>query len=228
MNNLSIKKWSEEDRPREKLLRHGVRVLSDAELIALLISSGTRELSAVELARKILAESSNNLTVLAKQSAHDLMKIKGIGKAKAISIVAALELGRRRKESDPPAKPAVRSSKDAACLFTDILTDISHEEFWVAFLSRSNQLIERAKISQGGISGTVTDVKLIMRKAIELLSSSLIVCHNHPSGNLQPSSEDRQITIKIQEACQLFDIKVLDHIIIGGNSYFSFADEGII
>jgi len=228
MDYLSIKNWSEEDRPREKLLRHGARVLSDAELIALLIGSGTRELSAVELARQVLAASSNNLTNLAKQSARDLIKTKGIGEAKAISIVAAMELGRRRKDSEPVLKPKITSSTEAAGVFTELLSDISHEEFWVAFLSRSNQLIERAQISQGGVSGTVTDVKIIMRKAIELLASSIIICHNHPSGNSEPSNEDKQITTKIKDAGQFFDIKLLDHIIIASNKYFSFADEGLL
>ncbi len=228
MDYISIKNWSVEDRPREKLMQHGPRVLSDAELIAILIGSGTREISAVELSRKILSLSSNNLAELGRLSYSDLMKIKGIGEAKAITITAALELGRRRAGSEPVSRPKITSSNDAAGIFLSLLTDIQHEEFWVAYLNRSNTLIERTRISHGGISGTITDVRLIMRKALEIYSSSIILCHNHPSGNLMPSEQDKQITQKIKEAAKLFDLTLLDHIVVGIGKYFSFADEGLI
>jgi DNA repair protein RadC len=156
------------------------------------------------------------------------MKIKGIGKAKAISILAALELGRRRKDSEPVTRPKITSSNEAAGIFLSLLSDIPHEEFWVAFLNRSNTLIERFQISQGGITGTVTDIRLIMKKALELRAVSVLVCHNHPSGNLEPSIQDKEITEKIKEAAKFFDIQVLDHIIIAGKNYFSFADQGLI
>jgi DNA repair protein RadC len=228
MNYLSIKQWSLDDRPREKLLQQGPRALSDAELIAILIGSGTRELSAVELSRQILAQYSNSLIELGKLNAADLMQNKGIGEAKAISIIAALELGRRRKESEPKSKPKVTSSSEAANLFFPLLSDIPHEEFWVAFLNRANLLIERYLVSRGGITGTVTDVRMIMKRALETMSVSLILCHNHPSNNIEPSEQDREITTKIAQAAKFFDIRVLDHIIIGGSNYFSFADEGLI
>ena len=228
MNYISIKNWSVDDRPREKLAQLGARSLSDAELIAILIGSGTREISAVELARKILSQSSNNLSELGKFSVNDLMKTKGIGEAKAISIVAAMELGRRRKTSETVLRPKISSSNQAADIFFPLLSDLIHEEFWVAYLNRSNLLIERYQLSQGGLTGTVTDIRLIMKKALELLASSLILCHNHPSGNLEPSSQDREITNKIKNAAEFFDIRILDHIIIAGNKYLSFADQALI
>lgn len=228
MDYISIKNWSTDDRPREKLLQMGPRALSDSELIAILIGSGTREISAVELARKVLMLNSNNLSELGRLNAPELMKIKGIGEAKAITIIAALELGRRRKDAEPPARPKITSSSEAAAIFLPLLADIPHEEFWVAFLNRSNILIERFQISQGGITGTVTDVRLIMRKALELRAISIIICHNHPSGNMEPSQQDKEITYKIKEAAKFFDIQILDHLVIAGKNYFSFADEGLI
>lgn len=221
-----IKGWSEDDRPREKLMKKGVQALSDAELIAILLGSGTRELSAVDLSRNILASASNNINELAKCGIKDLTKIKGIGEAKAITIISALELGRRRKQHVILEKPTVKSSSDAYNLFLPYLSDLQHEEFWVAYFKRSNQFIECMKLSQGGVSGTVVDNRLIIKKALEITASSLILAHNHPSGNLQASAEDERITLKIKEAAALFDIKVLDHIIIGENAYFSFADSG--
>lgn len=228
MDYLSIKQWATEDRPREKLALHGARVLSDAELLAIIIGSGSRELSAVELARKILLLSSNNLSNLGRLSVNELTKLKGIGDAKAISIVAALELGRRRNGLEPEAKRKISSSQDASNLFISFLSDLPHEEFWIAYLNRSNKLIEKSLLSQGGISGTVIDVKIIMKKAIELLASSIIICHNHPSGNLQHSKEDLLITRKIIAAADLLDIKLLDHIIIAENKYYSFADQDLL
>lgn len=228
MTYLSIKNWATDDRPREKLLAKGVKSLSDAELLAILIGSGTKEVSAVELGRSILAGSENSLAQLAKKSIADLMKMKGIGEAKAISIVAALELGMRRKSTEDVKKPKVTSSREAFEFIHSFISDITHEEFWVLFLNRSNRIIDKYKLSQGGISGTVIDVRLVLKKAIELLASSLILCHNHPSGNLQPSDNDKKITDKIKNASLQMDIKLLDHLIVFDNTYFSFSDEGLM
>lgn len=228
MSYISIKDWSEEDRPREKLMQHGPRVLSDAELVAILIGSGTRELSAVELSRKILQLGKNNLSELGKLDLNELMKLKGVGEAKAITISAAMELGRRRAVTEPISKPKITSSKEAANIFIALLSDLPHEEFWVAYLNRSNKLIERSRVSQGGINGTVTDIRLIMKKALEIMATSIILSHNHPSGNMQPSNQDIEITNKIMDAAKLFDIALLDHIIIAQNMVFSFADQGLI
>lgn len=229
MTYLSIKQWAVDDRPREKLLNHGARIMSDAELIGILLGSGTRELSAIELARKVLLKGDNNLSEMGKLSVNELTEIKGIGEAKAVTIVAALELGRRRGSSVIPKKSKVTSSNHAFDIFHSLFYDLPHEEFWVAFLNRSNVLIERIQISQGGLSGTVTDIRILMKKALEVRASCLIICHNHPSGNIAPSKQDKIITQKIKEAATLFDMKLLDHIIIGNISkYFSFADEGIL
>lgn len=228
MDYLSIKKWASDDRPREKLLYKGVKSLSDAELIAILIGSGTRDLSAVELGRQILSIADNNLSLLGKKSISDLIKLKGIGEAKAISIVAALELGRRRNQSDTPEKLQITSSREVYNYLHPILSDLKHEEFWVLYFNRSNRIIGDYKLSQGGVSGTVIDVKLVLKRALELLATSLIISHNHPSGNLNPSDNDKQITEKLKTAANQMDIKLLDHIIIADNSYFSFTDEGIL
>ena len=226
--NLSIKDWSLEDRPREKLLSKGISSLSDAELIAIIIGSGNREESAVELSKRILGSAQHNLNELGKLTVDDLQKYKGIGEAKAIGIVAALELGRRRKLSEIIDRQKITSSHDIYEIFHPLLADLPHEEFWIVLLNRSNKIIERQKISQGGISGTVTDVRLILRMALEKLASSLILCHNHPSGNQQPSEADISITQKVKESSKLMDISLLDHIIITDGSYYSFADEGIL
>ena len=226
--NLSIKDWSLEDRPREKLLSKGISSLSDAELIAIIIGSGTRDESAVELSKRILGSVQHNLNELGKLTVDDLQKYKGIGEAKAIGIVAALELGRRRKLSEIIDRQKITSSHDIYEIFHPLLADLPHEEFWIVLLNRSNKIIERQKISQGGISGTVTDVRLILRMALEKLASSLILCHNHPSGNQQPSEADISITQKVKESSKLMDISLLDHIIITDGSYYSFADEGIL
>jgi len=224
----NIKNWAEEDRPREKLLLKGREALSNAELIAILIGSGTVEASAVDVAKKILALSENNLNELGKFDIATLKKIKGIGEAKAITIVAALELGRRRKMAEALEKPQITSSRTAFDIFHPLVSDLPHEEFWALYLNRHNKKIDVAKISQGGVAGTVIDVKLIMKRAIELLANSIILCHNHPSGNTDPSREDKQITQKIIDAGKLLDIPVLDHIIVANNNYFSFADNGEI
>lgn len=222
-----ILSWAEEDRPREKLLLKGKAALSDAELIAILIGSGTRELSAVDLSKLILQSVNNNLNELAKLSINDLMKFKGIGDAKAISIAAALELGRRRKESETLKKPKVGSSADAYEAIRPYLMDLQHEQFWVLLLNRANEVIRPQQISIGGVSGTVADPKMIFKAALEHLASAIILVHNHPSGNLTPSQADKDLTKKVKEAGRTLDIPVLDHLIFSDNGYFSFADEGI-
>ncbi|AYQ33519.1 RadC family protein [Runella sp. SP2] len=223
-----ILSWAEEDRPREKLLLKGKGALSDAELIAILIGSGTRELSAVDLSKIILQKASNNLNELAKLSLKDLMKIKGIGEAKAISIAAALELGRRRKDSEVVRRPKITSSKDAYEQIRSYLMDLPHEEFWILLLTRSNEVIRPVQISQGGISGTVADPKIIFKSALEHLASSMILVHNHPSGNLKPSEADKELTRRLVTSGKLLDIPILDHLIISELGYLSFADEGLL
>jgi len=225
---LSIKEWAVEDRPREKMLVKGIRALSEAELIAILIGSGNLDESAVEVSRRIMASVNNNLNELGKKNINDLQKFKGIGPAKAITIAAAMELGRRRKESEPDEKPKVVTSADCAVLFKPLLSDLQHEEFWVLLLNRNNLVIDKMLVSQGGISGTVIDVRIILKMALDKLASSIILCHNHPSGNLMPSEADKDITKKIKEAGKHMDIPVLDHLIIANDTYFSFADEGLI
>ena len=227
-NKLSIKSWAKVDRPREKLILKGKSALSEAELIAILIGSGNRHESAVELSRRILGDVENNLASLSRLSVNDLMQFKGIGEAKAISIVAALELGRRRKESAALNKERISSSRDLVRIFQPLLADLSHEEFWVLFLNRSNKIISRVNISSGGVSGTVVDSKIIFKLAVEHLASSVILCHNHPSGNVQPSEADIMLTKSIRDAGKLLDVVVLDHIIIAEDRHFSFADEGLI
>jgi len=224
----SIKEWAVEDRPREKMLVKGIRSLSEAELIAILIGSGNLDESAVELSRRVLASVNNNLNELGKKTINDLQKFKGIGPAKAISISAAMELGRRRKESEPDEKAKVITSADAAAIFKPLLSDLPHEEFWVLLLNRNNLVLDKMMVSQGGLSGTVIDVRIILKMALEKLANSIILCHNHPSGNLVPSEADKEITKKIKEAGKHMDIPVLDHLIIGNGSYFSFADDGLI
>jgi len=225
---LNIKSWSPEDRPREKLLLKGTSALSDAELVAILIGSGTPKMSAVELSKKILLQGNNNLNELARLSVKDLMKIKGIGEAKAITIVAALELGRRRKEQDPEEKPKINSSKDAFDLLKGDMMDLPKEEFWVLLVNRANRVIKKKRISEGGVSGTVADPKIIFQLALEELASGIIVAHNHPSGNLQASQSDMDLTRKLKEAGKFLEIQLLDHIIIANQKYLSFADEGMI
>jgi DNA repair protein RadC len=225
---LNIREWSPEDRPREKLLLKGTSALSEAELVAILIGSGTTKTSAVELAKKVLVLSNNNLNELARLSVKDLMKIKGIGEAKAITIVAALELGRRRKAQDMEEKPKISSSKDAFDLIQGDLMDLPHEEFWVLLLNRMHQVVKKKRVSEGGVSGTVADPKIIYKLALEDLASGVIVAHNHPSGNLKPSQSDIDLTRKLKEAGRMLEIQLLDHLIIANRNYFSFADEGLI
>lgn len=228
LQHLSIKQWAEDDRPREKLLLKGKQALSDAELIAILLATGTRKETAVQLAQRILAEYGNNLNELAKLSVNDLKKFNGIGEAKAITIVAALELGRRRKDSDAREQTIVKTSMDVYKHISGRLSDLPHEEFWIMLLNRANRITKTELVSRGGVSGTVADVRLMLKSAVEHLASSIIIAHNHPSGNTRPSDEDIHLTKKIKEAGKLFDIALLDHIIVGENSYYSFTDEGII
>lgn len=225
---LNIKQWAEEDRPREKLLLKGKNALSDAELIAILIGSGNKTETAVELAKRILSSVNHDLNQLAKLNLNDLIQFNGIGEAKAIAIASALELGRRRKESSEEKKIKIGSSKNAYEAINDVLSDLPHEEFWVLYLNRKNEIIKRENISKGGVTGTVADGKIIFKNAVNLLASSVILCHNHPSGNLKPSEADIKLTKKMKEIGVIMETPVVDHIIIGNNNYFSFADENLL
>jgi DNA repair protein RadC len=226
--SLTIKEWAAEDRPREKLLLKGKAALSDAELLAILLGSGTASLSAVEVAKKVLLATANNLDELAKLNVKDLMKIKGIGEARAITIMAALELGRRRKELSPEDRPRIVSSQDAYNLLSGDLMDQPHEEFWVILTNRAQRVIKKLKISSGGVAGTVADPKIIFKAALEELASGIILVHNHPSGNLTASAADIQLTTKLKEGARLLEMQVLDHVIIAGKKYLSFTDEGLL
>lgn len=226
---VSIKDWAEDDKPREKLRNKGKHALSNAELIAILIGSGSRKISAVDLSKEILKSAENNLNELGKISIDELIKnFHGIGEAKAITIIAALELGRRRQMSNIKEKPQIRSSQDAYNAIAPMLIDLQHEEFWILMLNRGNQVLRRVQISQGGVAGTVVDAKIIFKKALEIPASALVLCHNHPSGNLRPSGADIEITKKIKDGGEILDINVLDHLIVSERGYFSFADEGMI
>ena len=224
----AIKNWSPDDRPREKLLLKGIGSLSDAELIAILIGTGTRTLSAVEVARQLLRRANDDLHQLARFSVKDLMKNKGIGAAKAITIVAALEIGRRRKGLHKEETPKLVTSQAVYDLLKPHLQDILHEEFWVVYLNRTNRVITKQQVSRGGVAGTVADPKIILKTAVLELASGIILAHNHPSGNLLPSQQDIELTKKIKEAGKLLEIQVLDHLIFGQAKYYSFADEGIL
>lgn len=224
---VSIKSWAEDDRPREKLLLKGKAALSDAELIAILISSGSKNESAVALAKRILNSIENNLNKLGKLSVSDLQKFKGIGDAKAISIITALELGRRRRLEEALESPKITSSKAVFNIMQPLIGELQHEEFWIIYLNNSNKVLYKEQLSKGGLTGTLVDVRLVFKKAIELYATALILCHNHPSGKLQASAADKLITVKLRQAGETLDIKVLDHLIITENAYFSFADENI-
>ncbi|MEZ4793565.1 MAG: DNA repair protein RadC [Gelidibacter sp.] len=228
MPSFSIKHWSKDDRPREKLLNKGKDALSDAELVAILIGSGSRNESAVDLCKRILASTNHNLNALGKLSVKQLMAFKGIGEAKAITIVAALELGRRRRGEEALRQQKIESSHSVFELMQPIMGELPHEEFWIVYLNNSNKVIHKNQLSKGGITGTLVDVRLVMKTAIEVGSVGLILVHNHPSGTLKPSDADKQITQKLKTACESIDIKVLDHLIVTEKSYFSFADEGIL
>jgi len=224
----NIKSWATEDRPREKLLLKGIDSLTSAELIAILIGSGSRKESAVDLSRRILQAYKHDLREIAKVSINDLITFNGIGEAKAISILAALELGRRIQGAGVKEKPQVTSSNDAYQYLKHRLEDLTYEEFWILLLNRNNRITHAEKISKGGVAGTVVDSKIIFKHGLDQLSSSIILCHNHPSGNLKPSKEDIRITKKLQEAGKVLDIKILDHIIISQHGYYSFMDEGMM
>ena len=226
--SLNIKSWAEEDRPREKLLMKGKAALSDAELIGILIASGTKDKSAVDLSRDILNTVNNNLSTLAKLTVKDLMKFKGIGEAKAITIVSALEIGRRKKETEPNKKVYISSSEDAHKVIRSHLEDLKHEEFWILILNRRNQVLKKQLISSGGVSGTVADPKIIFNAALQELASCIILIHNHPSGNLKPSQSDLDLTKKLKNAGEVLEIPVIDHIIYTDEGYLSFADEGLL
>ena len=226
--SVSIKSWAEDDRPREKLMLKGKSALSDAELIAILIGSGSRNESAVDLSKRILSSIDNNLNKLGKLSVFDLQKFKGIGDAKAISIITALELGRRRRIEEAMELPQITSSSAIFNIMQPLIGELQHEEFWIIYLNNSNKVLNKEQLSKGGLTGTLVDVRLVFKKAIELFSTAIILCHNHPSGKLQPSQADKSITSKLKLAGETLDIKVLDHIIITENAYFSFADENII
>jgi DNA repair protein RadC len=225
---MSIKFLAEDDRPREKFLLKGKSALSDSELLAIILGSGNNEDSAVELARKILASVDYNWQKLSKLSIKDLMKFKGIGEAKAISVAAALEIGRRKAAQEIPEKEKVTSVNDLYKIFSQYLSDLQTEEFWAIFLDQKNHVIYKTQISKGGISGTLVDVRVIFRIAIEHFATSVVVAHNHPTGNLTPSQPDISITRRIKEAGYLLDIKLLDHLIIGENSFFSFSEQGLL
>jgi DNA repair protein RadC len=225
---ITIKLWAEEDRPREKLSLQGRRSLSDAELIAILIGSGSRNESAVELSKRILHTCNNDLNSLGKLNIQDLSKFKGIGDAKAISIIAALELGRRRKETVRQNQILVHSSKDAYEAIKSQFTDLNHEEFWILLLNRANKITSKQLISKGGQAGTVADPKIIFNTALQNHASSVILAHNHPSGNLKPSQADIDLTRKLKSAGAFLDIPVLDHLIITDTGFFSFTDEGML
>lgn len=223
---LPIKAWAKDDRPREKLLEKGKSALSDAELIAILIGSGNKDDSAVTVAQQLLHQSQNNLQTLAKKTITDLRQLKGIGEAKAISIIAALELGRRIKATTLVDKPQIKSSADAYTLLEDVFADLTHEEFWILLLNRANKVISRHCISKGGFTGTVADPKIIFKIALQHNACGMILFHNHPSNNLQPSNADKKLTEQLHHAGKLLEIPVLDHLITGENNYFSFADMG--
>jgi DNA repair protein RadC len=223
--NNSIKNWSPDDRPREKLLLKGKEALSHAELLAILIGSGTKAESAVDLCKRILQDINHDLAVLGRMDVNDLMKYKGIGEAKAITIITAMEIGFRRKIADRTERSKIKSSKDAFELIYTKLCDLPHEEFWVMLLNNSNRLMKMERVSIGGITGTVADVRIIFKRALEEKATSIIVCHNHPSGNKQPSEADKKLTKKLSHGGEILDIKVLDHLIVTESEYFSFADE---
>ncbi|HEY6506301.1 MAG TPA: DNA repair protein RadC [Chitinophagaceae bacterium] len=227
-NKYSIKQWAKDDRPREKLLLRGAENLSNSELLAILIHNGTKEKTAVDLAKEILKLGKDNLGELGKLTVKELMKIKGIGEAKAITIAAALELGRRRQAGSSLERVTVSTSHDIAQYLQTVLKDYRHEVFAVIFLNRANKIRHFEIVSEGGITGTVADPRIILKKALEEDAVSIILCHNHPSGSLKPSRADEELTNKIKEAAKYFDIRVVDHIIVSENGYYSFADEGML
>ena len=226
--SFSIKNWADDDRPREKLVQKGSFVLSDAELIAILIGSGSWEESAVELSKRILASVNHNLNELGKLSVNQLMRFKGIEEAKAVTIAAALEVGRRRRMEDTSKITKIKSSHDVFELLYPLIGELPHEEFWIVYLNNSNKVVHKAQLSKGGITGTLVDVRLVLKQALELGAVGIILAHNHPSGTLEPSTADKQITQKLKMATEALDIKILDHLILTQREYLSFADKGIL
>lgn len=225
-NKAGIKTWAEEDRPREKLMEKGRHMLTEAELIAILIGTGTKSESALELSRRILTSVGNSLHDLGKLNVSELVRFKGIGEAKAISVVAALELGRRRKEAEAVRREKITSSQSVYDFMKSVFMDLPHEEFWLLLLNRANAVIKKEQISRGGVSGTVVDTRIIFKTAVEHYACSIIICHNHPSGNLKPSDADVRITKNIKDAGKIMEIPLIDHLIFTENGYYSFADEG--
>ncbi|MEO7960161.1 MAG: DNA repair protein RadC [Ginsengibacter sp.] len=227
-SSTSIKSWAIDDRPREKLVKKGRESLSDSELLAILISTGSKNKSAVDLAKEVLALSNNNLDKMGKLSLNDLMTVKGIGEAKAITLTAALELGRRRQSISPLNKTYIRSSNDLASYLKTTLKDYSYEVFAVVFLNKSNKINHFEIMSKGGMTSTVVDPRILFKKALEVGATSLVLCHNHPSGSLKPSRVDEELTAKLKEAGKYLEISVIDHLIVSDEGYFSFADEGLL
>jgi DNA repair protein RadC len=227
-NHATIRNWAEDDRPREKLVLKGRNSLSDAELLAILIGSGTRQESAVDLAKNILRIAHDNLAELSKLTITDLVNVKGIGQARAVTVLAAMELGRRRNESEVLVRDKIKCSRDAYEIFRSTMGDRPYEEFWIILLNRANKILKKCNISEGGISGTVVDPKKIFKISLDNHASSIILGHNHPSGVVTPSEADCRITKKIHEAGAMLEVTVLDHIIVGDDSYYSFADEGAL
>jgi DNA repair protein RadC len=223
---LTINQWAEEDRPREKMMSRGVEVLSDAELLAILIGSGNTEESAVELMRRVLASCNNNLNELGKWALHDYLRFKGLGPAKATTIMSALELGKRRKVQDTKEQAIITCSTDIYYHFYPLMCDLLQEEFWVMLLNQTNKVLNKIRISSGGIDAVHADVRTILREALIYRATGIVLCHNHPSGNKYPSPEDVKLTEKIQQSAQIMDIRLSDHLIICDGSYYSFADEG--
>ena len=228
ISSIPIRNWSEDDRPREKLMLQGKATLSDAELLAIIIGSGSRNESAVGLSQRILTSTNNNLNALGKLSLQQLMQFKGIGEAKAISIAATMELGRRRRTEDVIERVKINSSQSIFEIMQPILGELPHEEFWIIYLNNSNKILFKCQLSKGGITGTVVDVRIAFKIALEHQATGMILCHNHPSGTLIASDADKQITRKMKIAGENLDIKILDHVIITEQSYFSFADDGIL
>jgi len=226
--SFSIKDWADDDKPREKLVQKGSSVLSDAELIAILIGSGSRDESAVDLSKRILASANHNLNELGKLSVNQLMRFKGIGEAKAVTIAAALEIGRRRRADDRSKITKITGSNDVFELLYPLIGELQHEEFWIVYLNNSNKVIHKSQLSKGGITGTLVDVRLVLKQALEFGAVGIILAHNHPSGTLKPSVADKQITEKLKTASEALDIKILDHLILVQHDYFSFADKGIL
>ncbi len=225
-HHAPIREWAEDDRPREKLLLKGRQSLSDAELLAILMGSGSRDESAVDLAKRILRSTNDNLLELSKYNVSDLKKFKGVGEAKAVTVIAALELGKRRRGAEALNRQKITSSKDVFEYFSAVIGDYAFETFFILLLNRANKIIRHIKISEGGITGTVADPKKIFKMALEHNATSMILCHNHPSGNIKPSDADIRLTRKLQDAGEMLDIPILDHIILGEERYYSFADEG--